>query len=95
MSVGASWAAFRKRCEEDPDYARRKKEQWAEATEVRGKMERWGCYRCSLLQTMVSSREELTDGCSAIEPQGAAIADLHSCPMNRSTDPRGRNKRRR
>jgi hypothetical protein len=92
MSVGTMWAAFRRRCDEDPDYLSRKRREWEQAADLRIRMESWGCYNCAFLQNMVGPAGELTDGCYAIEIKGSLLTGLCQCPIGRPK--RGRQRRR-
>jgi hypothetical protein len=80
MGAADSWAAFRKRCEKDPNYGRKKREEWLEASRTRQKMEKWGCYNCPFLENIADSAGDMTDGCKAIDDKGAQVKHLQACP---------------
>ncbi|HMK36282.1 MAG TPA: hypothetical protein VK463_14505 [Desulfomonilaceae bacterium] len=80
MSAADSWAVYKKRCEQDPNYGRRKRDEWSEASRTRQKMEKWGCYNCPFLENITSGSGDLTDGCKAVEDKGAEVKRLQTCP---------------
>jgi hypothetical protein len=85
MGAADSWAAFKKRCERDPNYSRKKREEWVEVSGIRGKMERWGCYNCPFLENIPNSSGDLTDGCKALDDKGVEVKRLEACPNPKRT----------
>lgn len=85
MGAADSWAAFKKRCERDPNYSRRKREEWSEASGIRRKMEQWGCYNCPFLENITNGSGDIADGCKAIDDKGVEVKRLHVCPNPKRT----------
>jgi hypothetical protein len=80
MGAADSWAAFKKRCEQDPNYGRKKREEWSEASRTRQKMDKWGCYNCPFLENITNSVGDLTDGCKAADDKGVEVKRMLTCP---------------
>jgi hypothetical protein len=83
MGAADSWAAFKRRCEQDPSYGRKKREDWSEASRIRQKMDKWGCYNCPFLENIPTSSGDLADGCKAADDRGIEVRRLQLCPNPR------------